>query len=90
MQQKVVGTHTRTRCTHANPEINLFSVTVFSFTAVSINVSFAGLICNLIKSHQHRSRDLFSCFTGITCSEPGKHGHVRQKLKRHILQLERA
>jgi len=52
-----------------------------------------------MKSHEDRTRDLFSCFAGqymlihlqaAAIPQPGKHGHVGPALRRHNLQVERA
>ena len=60
---------------------------------------FTGFICNVMKSHEHRTRDLLSCFArqymlihlpSAAIPQPGKHGHVGPALRRHNLQLERA
>jgi len=99
MQQNDIRSHTRTQLTHANPELNLFPGTVFSFPAVSIRVLFAGFICNLLKSHGHRTRDVpvFSRCAGRymliqvpATPQHGKHGYVGPALHWHNLQLERA
>ena len=58
---------------------------------------FAGFRCNLLKSHEHRTRDLFSCFICqyillhvLATPQPSKHGSVGTALCWLNLQLERA
>jgi len=71
----------------------------FSFPAVCINVPFAGLICEAMKSHEHRTQDMsrFTPFQGqyMLLHVPAtpthnKNGSIGTKLRNRIRQLQRA
>ena len=83
--------HTREPRDQSVPSHSLF------LSGCQIRVPFAGFICNLMKSHEHRTRDLLFRLAGQymlihvpTMPQLGKHGYVVRALHWHNLQLERA